>query len=49
MGQPHTKSEKKFSLGSDENGTGDGEDEEEYAMAQRLGMGQGAEGINKGN
>ncbi|CEJ53767.1 hypothetical protein PMG11_00108 [Penicillium brasilianum] len=47
VGQPHTKSEKKFSLGSDENGTGDGEDEDEYAMAQRLGMGQCAE--DKGN
>jgi hypothetical protein len=39
----------KFSLGSSENGTGDGEDDEEYDMAQKLGMGKGAEGINKGN
>ncbi|KAJ5363426.1 uncharacterized protein N7496_009139 [Penicillium cataractarum] len=48
-GQPHTKSEIKTTFGSGENGTGNGGNGEEYAMAQRLGMGKVAEGINKEN
>ncbi len=47
VGLPHTKSEMKTIL--DENGDG-AQNEDENGMVQRLGMGQGAEGLNnKGN
>ncbi|KAJ5444734.1 uncharacterized protein N7458_008606 [Penicillium daleae] len=48
-GQPHTRSEMKTTFDSGENGGANGANGEEYAMAQKLGMGQGAEGLNKEN
>lgn len=51
-GQPHTKSEMKTIFGKNGNGNGNGNgaaNGEEYAQAQKLGMGQGAQGVNKGN
>jgi hypothetical protein len=38
----------KTTFDSGENGGANRANGEEYAMAQKLGMGQGAEGLNKG-
>lgn len=48
-GLPHTKSEMKTTLDNGKNGAPNGNGDEND-MVQRLGMGQGAEGLNnKGN
>lgn len=49
-GLPHTKSEMKTTLDNGQNGAPNGPNGDENGMVQRLGMGQGAAGLdNKGN